>query len=66
MDVFCHIIPLTLITQDDRLTNGAWAACELIGSNLIRLCASNHKGHIEFTQHKADCTKCYSSTIQAP
>lgn len=26
MDVFCHIIPLTLITQDDRLTTGAWAA----------------------------------------
>ena len=38
--------------KDDRLTAGAWATCELRGSNARKLCATNHNGLIKFTQYK--------------
>ena len=53
---------MTLITQDDRLTAGASATCKLRGSNARKLCASNHIGRIEFTQHKEDGTKCWHNS----
>ena len=55
---------MMLITQDDRLTAGAWATCEFRDSNARKLCVSNHNGLIKFTQYKEDGEKFYSSTMQ--